>query len=55
LRGYKYPFFLLGLCTNWISLTSIVDFASFPFLLHFSHDSCIFLREKREEIDDPQV
>jgi hypothetical protein len=49
-RGYKYPFFLLDLATNWVLLTSIVDFESLPSLLHSSHDSCISFREKREEI-----
>jgi hypothetical protein len=48
--GYKYPFFLLGLGTKLASLSSIVDFESLPFLLHSFHDSCIFLREKGEEI-----
>jgi hypothetical protein len=48
--GYKYPFFLLGLGSKRVYLTSIVDFESLPSFLHSSHNSCIFFREKREEI-----
>jgi hypothetical protein len=34
----------------WASLSSIVDLQSLPSLLYSLHVSCIFLREKREEI-----
>jgi hypothetical protein len=47
---YKYPSSSLNEPCFWASLSSIVDLQSLPSLLHSLHVSCIFLREKREEI-----
>jgi hypothetical protein len=47
---YKYPSSSLNQRHFWASLSSIVDLQSLPSLLHSLHVSCIFLREKREEI-----
>jgi hypothetical protein len=47
---YKYPSSSLNQQRFWASLSSIIDLQSLPSLLLSLHVSCIFLREKREEI-----
>jgi hypothetical protein len=47
---YDYPSSSLNQPRFWASLSSIVDLQSLPSLLTYLHGSCIFLREKREEI-----